>query len=70
MHRITVIRRLELAAYQPRFIVDQIVATCRFLQQPPHFEQRFIDYAVDNLTVRRAATHPAAGDAGQHNIGG
>jgi hypothetical protein len=44
---------LELAAYQPRFIVDQIVATCRFMKQEPHFEPRFIDYALDNLRVKR-----------------
>ncbi len=44
---------LELAAYQPRFIVDQVVATCRFMAEPPHFEPRFIDYALDNLRVRR-----------------
>jgi hypothetical protein len=60
---------MDLAAYQPRFIVDQVVATCRFLGEPAHFEPRFIDYAVRNLGVRRghcqeahsAASHPAAG---------
>jgi len=46
---------LDFAAYQPRFIVDQVVATCRFLGEPPHFEPRFIDYAMDNLRVRQ---HP------------
>jgi len=44
---------LPLAAFQPRFIVDQIVATSRFLGQPVRLEQRFIDYAIDNLCVRR-----------------
>ena len=44
---------LDLAAYQPRFIVDQIVATCRLLGQEPYFEPRFIDDALDNLRVRR-----------------
>jgi hypothetical protein len=44
---------LEFAAYQPRFIVDQVVATCRFLGEQPHFEPRFIDYAMDNLRVRQ-----------------
>ncbi len=44
---------LELAAYQPRFIVDQVVATCRFMEEPPHFERRFIDYALDNLRVKK-----------------
>jgi len=53
---------MPLAAYQPRFIVDQVVATCRFLGEPAHFEPRFIEYAVRNLGVRRAhppAAHPA-----------
>jgi hypothetical protein len=44
---------LELAAYHPRFIVDQVVATCRFMGQAPHFEPRFIEYAINNLRVKR-----------------
>jgi hypothetical protein len=44
---------LTLAAFQPRFIMDQIIATCRFLGQPVRLEPRFIDYAIDNLCVRR-----------------
>ncbi|MDR5726367.1 MAG: ATP-binding protein, partial [Terriglobia bacterium] len=51
-------RGLDLAAYQPKFIVDQVMATCRFMGQTPHFEPRYIDYAIDNLRVRRNA--PAA----------
>jgi hypothetical protein len=46
---------LDLASYQPKFIVDQVVATCRFMKQPAHFEPRFIDYALNNLKVRRNA---------------
>jgi energy-coupling factor transporter ATP-binding protein EcfA2 len=45
----------ELAAFQPKFIIDQVVATCRFMGQAPHFEPRFIEYALDNLRVRRNA---------------
>ena len=45
----------NLAAFQPRFIVDQVVATCRFMGQTPHFEPRFIDYALNNLRVHRSA---------------
>jgi len=44
-------KSLDLAAYQPKFIVDQVVATCKFMRQPPHFEPRFIDYALNNLRV-------------------
>lgn len=46
-------KQLEFAAYQPKFIVDQIVATCRFMGQPSHFEPRYINYALDNLRVKR-----------------
>lgn len=52
VRRITEEKGLELASYHPGFLMDQIVATCRFLEQPPHFEPRFIDYAIDNLRVK------------------
>lgn len=48
-------KELEFAAYHPKFIVDQVVATCRFMGQDPHFEPRFIAYAIDNLRVKRSA---------------
>ena len=56
VHKVTVEKGLELAAYHPRFIVDQVVATCRFMRESPHFEPRFIDYAIDNLRVRHGGT--------------
>jgi hypothetical protein len=50
---------MDLGAYQPKFIVDQVVATCRFMGQAQHFEPRFIDYAIDNLRVHRnSSPHP------------
>jgi hypothetical protein len=59
VHKITAEKGLELAAFHPRFIVDQVVATCRFTGQDPHFEPRFIDYAIDNLRVRRRSATDA-----------
>ncbi len=53
VHKIRKERGLNLAAYQPKFIVDQIMATSRFMGQKPHFEPKYIDYAVDNLRVHR-----------------
>jgi hypothetical protein len=53
-------KELDFAAYQPKFIIDQIVATCRFMGQPSHFEPRYIDYALDNLRVKRADAPSAA----------
>ncbi|MFZ0306376.1 MAG: hypothetical protein WAL75_27065 [Terracidiphilus sp.] len=56
IYKITVEKGMELACYQPRFIVDQVVATCRFMQMPARFEARFVDYALDNLRVNSHAS--------------
>lgn len=55
---VTIRKGLEMAAYQPRFIMDQVVATCRFMEQPPRLEKRYIDYALDNLRVNRPGDVP------------
>jgi hypothetical protein len=57
-------KKLELAAYQPKFIVDQVIASCRFIGEPPQFEPRFISHAIDNLRVKRSASSPTAASAG------
>jgi hypothetical protein len=53
VYKITEEKGLELAAYQPKFIVDQVVASCRFMQMPACFERRFINHALNNLRVHR-----------------
>jgi len=69
---ITKTKNMGLAAYHPRFIIDQVLAACRFMNQPPHFEPRFIAYAVDNLRVRRPEGEnrienpPRPGSSGGH----
>ena len=45
-------KKMEFGAYMPRFIVDQVVAACRFMNQPVHYEPRYIEYALDNLRVK------------------
>jgi hypothetical protein len=56
---------LDLAAFQPKFIVDQVVSTCRFMGLMPHFEPRFIEYALNNLKVHRSSPPaPTAASAG------
>ena len=47
-------KQMDFAAYMPKFIVDQVVATCRFMGQPSHYEPRYIDYALDNLRVKQS----------------
>jgi hypothetical protein len=62
---ITEKKGMKLAAYHPKFIVDQVLAACRFGEQPPHFEPRFVDYALDNIKVVRSDSIPGPG-AGTH----
>lgn len=71
VHKIKEEKKIAFAAYQPRFIVDQIVATCRFMGEAPHFEPRFIDYALDNLQVKRGSgTKPGAQTSARMADGG
>ncbi|MGA7885604.1 MAG: hypothetical protein WCA44_07670, partial [Acidobacteriaceae bacterium] len=51
---------LELAAYMPKFVVDQVVATCRFMKQVPQMEPRYVEFALDNLRVHRGYTTQSA----------
>jgi SpoVK/Ycf46/Vps4 family AAA+-type ATPase len=53
VHKVQIEKGLDLAGFHPRFIVDQVVSTCRFMGQPPSFDPMFIDFAIDNLRVTR-----------------
>lgn len=44
---------LELAAYQPRFLIEQIVAAARFKGIGPSLSRDLVALALDNLIVRR-----------------
>jgi len=55
VYMITKEKGLELAGFQPIFIVDQVAATCRFLGKEPELKSPYVEYAVNNLRVRRNA---------------
>jgi hypothetical protein len=46
-------RRIEIAAYQPDFIVQQVILNCEFEGCEPHFEERLIEAAIGNIQVKR-----------------
>jgi energy-coupling factor transporter ATP-binding protein EcfA2 len=52
LEKVTVEKKLDLAAFHARFIIDQVVAISRFLGRPPRLDNFAIDYALDNLAVR------------------
>lgn len=60
VHKLTNEKQMDFAAYMPRFVVDQVVATCRFMGQTSHYEPRYIDYALDNLRVKSSAAKKGA----------
>ncbi|MGO8756925.1 MAG: hypothetical protein ACLQG3_02260 [Terracidiphilus sp.] len=55
MYLITKEKQLGLAGYMPGFIVEQVVATCRFLGKPAEVKSPYIEYAINNLRVKRNA---------------
>jgi len=54
VHTLTVTHGLALAAFQPRFLLEQIVAACRFTGQSHALHPDMVERAVSNLTVGRA----------------
>jgi hypothetical protein len=54
-HEITERKRMRLARYQPGFLVEQLVTSCRYLGIKPRFDPRLLDHAISNLRVNRAA---------------
>jgi hypothetical protein len=53
VYMITKEKGLELAGFQPTFIIDQVVATCRFLGKDPELKSPYVEYAINNLRVKR-----------------
>jgi hypothetical protein len=45
-------RDISLAGYQPRFILEQIQAACRFAKAPFEYRPQFINMALNNLHAR------------------
>jgi hypothetical protein len=52
-------RGAPLANYQPKFLIDQIIASCGFREKSPEYERKLIDYAISNLSVRRSQAQSA-----------
>ncbi len=43
---------MPLSFYQPKFIVDQIDASSRYLDRPFQFDQDLIEEAIQNMIAR------------------
>ena len=47
-------RGMVLAGFQPGFIVEQVLAACRFQGAPPRIDEALLLAAIDNLDTRGA----------------
>jgi len=54
VYMITKEKGLELAGFQPTFILDQVTATCRFLGKDPELVSPYVEYAINNLRVKKS----------------
>lgn len=52
MAELTERHAFPLAAYQPRFLVEQVCAMCRFENLSPRFEPHFVSMALSNMHTR------------------
>ncbi len=48
-----------LSFYQPKFVVDQVVAACKYLDVPVAFSAELVDDALSNLSARNEEHCPA-----------
>jgi hypothetical protein len=46
---------VPLARYQPKFIIDQVTAACRFAKTKPQFQPAFLKMALSNLFTNEVA---------------
>jgi hypothetical protein len=52
LEELTVRNNFQLACYQPRFIVDQVISACKYEGIPPEFSRQRVAVALDNLYTR------------------
>ncbi|HWG18563.1 MAG TPA: hypothetical protein VN678_11910 [Acidobacteriaceae bacterium] len=52
VYKIQIEKQLDLACFQPKFLLEQVTASCKFMEEPPSLSRRFLDYAIDNLRVK------------------
>jgi DNA polymerase III delta prime subunit len=59
VYKIQIEKQLDLACFQPKFLLEQVQASCKFMEEPPSLNRRFLDYAIDNLRVKSSVQKSA-----------
>ncbi|MBL8663613.1 MAG: hypothetical protein JNM29_12335 [Candidatus Odyssella sp.] len=62
MMKLRELGNVPFAGYQPKFIVDQVIAACKFEGIQPQYRPEFVDMAIANLHPKdpRSSTPPPA----------
>ncbi|WP_169566272.1 AAA family ATPase [Sneathiella limimaris] len=56
LEELQVKNKYDLACYQPKFIIDQVVASCKYMGEPPHFTEEMVVDALKNLYTSDSAS--------------
>jgi hypothetical protein len=59
VYKIQIEKQLDLACFQPRFLLEQVAASCKFMEEAPRLEPRYLGYAIDNLRVKSSVQKSA-----------
>ena len=69
MAELTERHNFSLAAYQPRFIIEQVRSACRFANRPLQFDAHLIQLALSNMHTKDTPGFEAAGQPPLRRIG-
>ena len=58
VEELTVRNSFDLACYQPRFVVDQVVSDCKYEGIAPTFTKEFVKKALGNLYAKSRSRTP------------
>jgi hypothetical protein len=58
MDKIQNVLNQPLAFYQPRFIVEQIIAACKYEGVPPRMDTELLIDALDNISLEEGLIAP------------
>jgi len=59
VYKIQIEKQLDLACFQPKFLLEQVSASCKFMEEPPSVNRRYLDYAIDYLRVKSSVQKSA-----------
>ena len=68
IRHLTVDNDFPLASYQPKFLIDQVRAACKFEGIPPQFRLDLVRMALGNLFTRDSPGYRGGGHVAEFDV--